>query len=530
MLELLADFAYGIVMSSGGAGAGWLLHRAFRRAAGEVPEEQKMAREVLARLKDLAASMAARVGQHSSRIEEVNQEISQELTAGEPQGPEGVISAVARLIESNQSMQSQLGAVEDKLHEQARLVEKKAAEARTDVLTGLANRRAFDDHMAACCAEHQKSRRPFSLILGDIDHFKKFNDTHGHQTGDEVLRGTARVLHESARDTDFVARYGGEEFAILLSGTKAEEAIRALERARQAVEKALFCKGKGGDPRMCDERDATASCMNVTMSFGVAELLPGEDQKALVSRADAALYASKEAGRNRGCWHDGRTIRPIARPCDVAQVAAVATSTASACASNASSCCAAPAPSAAAEQKPEPEFKLCGKDEFGLSLGRRLAEWRRRGPAPSLLMMRIDHFDNITERYGQAIADVVLRSAMQFLTASIRSMDLGSEYGPATYTMLLPGASSTELIRVAERLRQAVARCVLPIAGQSVHFTVSLSATVAMQTDTTEQMLARVEAALNQATSAGGNCTYFHSGEKAELAVAMLERMRTAAV
>ena len=91
-------------------------------------------------------------------------------------------------------MQSQLSAVEDKLHEQARLVENKAAEARTDVLTGLANRRAFDDKVTACCAEFERSHRPFSLILGDIDHFKKFNDTHGHQTGDEVLRGTARVF------------------------------------------------------------------------------------------------------------------------------------------------------------------------------------------------------------------------------------------------------------------------------------------------------------------------------------------------
>jgi PleD family two-component response regulator len=95
--------------------------------------------------------------------------------------------------------------------------------------------------------------------------------------------------------------------------------------------------------------------------------------------------------------------------------------------------------------------------------------------------------------------------------------------------MLLPGASATELIRVAERLRQAVARCVLPISGQSVQFTVSLAAAVAIPTDTTEQMLARVEAALGKATAAGGNCTYFHSGEKAEPAVATLERIKTAA-
>jgi diguanylate cyclase len=496
MLEMLGDLSFAILMSSGGAGVGWALHRVLRASAAELPEEQRLAKEVLGRLKELASRMATNVGQHSSRVEEINQE----LTVGAGQEPEGVVSAVARLIEANQSMRSHLSSVEDKLHEQARLVEMKAAEARTDVLTGLANRQAFDDKVAACLDEFQRSHRPFSMILGDIDHFKKFNDTHGHQTGDEVLRGTARVLRESARECDFVARYGGEEMAIVLPGTSADEAIRALERARQAVETARF-------------RSPTCE-LKVTMSFGVAELLPGDDVPALIRRSDAALYAAKQTGRNRGCWHDGQGIRPIARPCDVKPVEPIQL------------LAPAPAPAVALPA----QHGLCPKSDFGLSLGRRLAEWRRRGSAPALLMMRIDNFPSLAMRYGPEIASLVLRSAEQFLSASIRAMDLGSEYGDAAFAMLLPGASTMELIRVAERLRQAVARCVLPIGGKVVQFTVSLGGVVAIQTDTTEAMLARVEAALEQATAAGGNCTFFHNGRQAEPAQATLERIRTAAV
>ena len=373
MLEMLGDLTFGIIVISCGAGAGWLLQRLCRRAAA-VPEEQRMAKEVLARLKDLASHMATNVGQHSSRVEQINQE----LTANRVPEPEGVISAVEQLIAANQSMQAQLSTVEVKLNEQARLVDLKAAEARTDVLTGLANRRAFDDKVAAYFDEFQRSRRPFSLILGDIDHFKRFNDAYGHQTGDEVLRSTARVLRESARESDFVARYGGEEMTIVLPGTEADEAIRALERARQAVESVRFRASPGE--------------LQVTMSFGAAALLPGEEVAALIRRADAALYAAKEAGRNRGCWHDGRGIRPIGRPCDIKPAASP------------------PIPETAPTPTVEPQAVsgLYSKHDFCASLGRRLAEWRRRGVAPAVLLMRIDNFSGLSTRFGPDIPDLVL--------------------------------------------------------------------------------------------------------------------------
>src|SRR6185295_20304286 len=94
-----------------------------------------------------------------------------------------------------------------------------AADARTDALTRLANRRAFDDELERRFNEWKRLRVPYTLLMADVDHFKKFNDTHGHQAGDEVLKGVAKTLKDTMREMDFVARYGGEEFAAVLPVT-----------------------------------------------------------------------------------------------------------------------------------------------------------------------------------------------------------------------------------------------------------------------------------------------------------------------
>lgn len=183
----------------------------------------------MARLHELASRVAADVGEHSTRV----QEISDELTSHVPENSElesVVLGSVAQIIQANGRLQEQLKTAEGKLQEQAHQIEVHAADAVTDALTGGANRRAFDTELSRRLAEFQRRGTPFCLVMVNVDHFKKFNDVHGHLAGDEVLRGVARVLRETCRGMDTVARYGGEEFAVIMPSTTIREAQAGVLR------------------------------------------------------------------------------------------------------------------------------------------------------------------------------------------------------------------------------------------------------------------------------------------------------------
>lgn len=157
--------------------------------------------------------------------------------------------------------------------------------ARTDVLTQLANRRAFLEEATAEVHRMHRSGRPFSIVLGDIDLFKSINDRHGHSAGDTVLVTVASVFRQQIRTQDTVARWGGEEMIFLLPETDLESAHCAAEKWREAVEAAKVTSG-----------DAT---LRVTMTFGVSQIQQGEVIGRCIQRADAALYAGKNSGRNK---------------------------------------------------------------------------------------------------------------------------------------------------------------------------------------------------------------------------------------
>lgn len=160
--------------------------------------------------------------------------------------------------------------------------------AFTDYLTGLRSRRFFDQQLEMELKRAQRQGRKLALLMIDIDHFKRLNDTFGHHAGDQALREVAFLLMQGMREADTPARYGGEEFAIILPGTSEDGARLAAERLRRSVEHAPFALGGG------------PSSVQITISAGVAVFGQGARTKTeLVERADAALYAAKRAGRNR---------------------------------------------------------------------------------------------------------------------------------------------------------------------------------------------------------------------------------------
>jgi diguanylate cyclase len=201
---------------------------------------------------------------------------------------EAVLSATKDVQQENAKLGNRLKESHEQISELQEHLTAIRTQALTDPLTGLANRRHFDAQLADALAEARQEDGALCLLIADIDHFKKFNDTHGHLLGDQVLRLVASVLTQNTRRQDLVARYGGEEFAVILPDTNIDGAIAVAKNlCRLIASREVLKRGTG------------EHLGRVTLSIGVAHRHSGESAQALIEAADTCLYAAKKAGRNR---------------------------------------------------------------------------------------------------------------------------------------------------------------------------------------------------------------------------------------
>lgn len=280
-----------------------VLHEAERSLQEVVARQGQLRdslREAKQKLKQLISTFIDRVGDLSSstgefhdrlqgyaeriaRAEAIGEltEVIDGLTADMGSMREAMRRTHAELVEARSHVEQAEGrilALERELEEVSALI-------REDQLTGALNRRGLDEAFERELARAARLAAPLSLALLDLDHFKRLNDSLGHQAGDQALVHLARVVRQLLRPTDSLARYGGEEFLILLPNTDVEEAQKVMQRVQRELTRQYF---------MHDNQRVL-----ITFSAGVVQLTAGEDREALIARADAAMYRAKSAGRNR---------------------------------------------------------------------------------------------------------------------------------------------------------------------------------------------------------------------------------------
>jgi diguanylate cyclase len=233
--------------------------------------------------------LATAISDNRSQIETLGEVSSQCRVTCDPR------PIIERLVQELSNATTRASSLEANFHETSEELDKirdslKLAEqhSNTDALTGLANRRALEEFIRSAQIAAMETGEPLSVLMIDIDHFKKFNDSFGHQVGDQVLRLVAKILQENVREGDLAARYGGEELMAVLPGAMVDICADVAERIRRRISEARLTRRATGE-----------EISSVTVSIGIAQFRLAEPAEAMVERCDRALYQAKRSGRNR---------------------------------------------------------------------------------------------------------------------------------------------------------------------------------------------------------------------------------------
>ena len=248
------------------------------RVIGEIDDVMELIGEALTMSATYGESLSS-VGQKLATV--VNNEQVRKLV-------DTLVKTTNDMRDTTKALEERLALSKAEISNLQQNLEAIRAESLTDPLTGLGNRKYFDQSLKTAVAAALETCEPLSLLMFDIDYFKSFNDSYGHLTGDQVLRLVGMSLKQSIKGQDITARYGGEEFAVVLPSTALRQALTVADHIRRAVMSKELKKKSTGE-----------ILGRVTISVGVSMLKPGDDMDSLIERADACLYAAKRAGRNR---------------------------------------------------------------------------------------------------------------------------------------------------------------------------------------------------------------------------------------
>jgi len=248
---------------------------------------------MLALLQQLASwttEYSGNVSNYQNRLGTLSREFQRDASGAKAVNTTRVLGLLGEIMQSNANLQRRLESAENQLDHQTRQIESYLTEARTDGLTRLANRRAFDAKIDEMFNAYRKGGKSFVLAIIDIDHFKKINDNYGHQAGDDVLRFVASAFRQSFEKAYLIARYGGEEFAIILPAP-----LRLAADRVDALRKKLSR----------EQIETSGTVLRITFSAGLSEPRQELVSAHLIRRADEALYSAKNMGRDRVYYHDG---------------------------------------------------------------------------------------------------------------------------------------------------------------------------------------------------------------------------------
>ena len=349
----------------------------------------------------------------------------------------------------------------------------------TDGLTSIANRRAFEFELTRRLAQWQRDGTPLTLMMLDIDHFKKFNDRYGHPAGDAILKGVAQVLQTTVRKADLVARFGGEEFVILLPGIALSEAKDIADRIRSLIEMQRFA--------------FSGLTLRVTTSLGFAQMSSEDDPESFTKRADAALYSAKEAGRNCVFFHNGKScVREGAGEGGFENHP--------------------PAPVDTKELTQDfyldETTGLPTRETYLGELRRRVAECHRYGSEIVLALVRIDQF-NAVANSDPRIQKSLIATIGRLICSQLRETDLVARYGADSFAILMPSTTMQGASFPLSRIRsQAEAFADAQYPGLS--YAVSIGTTEPGRGEPSTTVLQGAELALQSAIEAGGSCVMIH--------------------